>query len=154
MKESFTLVEMMIVVAIISVLATIAIPQYNKYIRKAELTEPMAAIKEILYAEKLRLAMGGAKLTRLNYTARGFNNIYEISLSETAKFRWFSIRDCGSSIIISASSSYESISGTIYYIYGNLSNYTTSKYEGKYYLYDYINNVETPNEAPIICRNR
>lgn len=42
-KSGFTLVELMIVIAIIAVLATIAIPSYQNYTRKAALSELLQA---------------------------------------------------------------------------------------------------------------
>lgn len=53
MKKGFTLIEMMIVVAIIAVLAGVAIPQYNKYVRKSETTEALRFMKQIVDAEIL-----------------------------------------------------------------------------------------------------
>ena len=45
--KGFTLIELMIVVAIIGVLAAVAIPAFMKYIRKSKTTEAVEGIKKI-----------------------------------------------------------------------------------------------------------
>jgi len=47
-KKGFTLVEMMIVVAIIAILAGVAIPQFMGNIRRAETTEAVGLMKAII----------------------------------------------------------------------------------------------------------
>ena len=46
-KGGFTLIELMIVVAIVGVLAAIAIPAYRDYIKRAKMSEVLAAIDAI-----------------------------------------------------------------------------------------------------------
>ncbi len=50
-RPAFTLVEMMIVVAIIAILAGMAIPQYKKYVRKSETTEAVRFLKQMVDAQ-------------------------------------------------------------------------------------------------------
>jgi len=156
MKKAFTLIEMMIVIAIIAVLVGIALPEYKKYIKKSEATEAISSLKLLLEAELLRKALNiePETISRLNTPVGTINKVYSILLPLNSLFKKYSIRGCPdtNTIIVSAISDTSSISGTIYYVYGAINNYKTSKYSGNYYLYDYINEVETPNEAPTICR--
>jgi len=70
-QYGFTLIELMIVVAIIGILASVAIPAYQDYLKKAKFTEAnllASSIKtcvETFYQEEGRVPLAGDEYTKI-----------------------------------------------------------------------------------------
>ena len=85
-QQGFTLIELMIVIAIIGLLSTFAIPAYQGYLKKGETTSAMATLRaliapaEVLYLENGDLS-GQDTLTKLGSSANA-NPLGTISISK------------------------------------------------------------------------
>ena len=53
MKKGFTLIELMIVIAIIGILAAVAIPMYSDYTKKSRTSEVAVNLKEVVKMQQL-----------------------------------------------------------------------------------------------------
>lgn len=69
MQRGFTLIELMIVVAIIGILAAIAIPNFNRFQAKSKQSEAKVNLKAIFTAAKARLAEKDAYAVAANDAA-------------------------------------------------------------------------------------
>jgi len=84
--SGFTLVELMIVVAIIGILAAVAIPNYQKYQAKARQTEAKIALAAVYTAEKAFYTEQSSYtgcLRMIGYAPEGARRFYAVGFDET-----------------------------------------------------------------------
>ncbi|CAA6814589.1 MAG: Fimbrial protein [uncultured Thiotrichaceae bacterium] len=83
-NNGFTLIELMIVVAIIGILSAIAYPNYTRYVQESKRTDAMVAImsaaqsQEKFFSQNLRYAFSQADL---GISASSENDLYTVSIS-------------------------------------------------------------------------
>lgn len=84
-QKGFSLIELMIVVAIIGILAAIAVPNYQKFTRKAKQAEGKALLSGYYTAAKATMAEMGVHVG--NYEVVGFKPegelLYRITVADT-----------------------------------------------------------------------
>jgi prepilin-type N-terminal cleavage/methylation domain-containing protein len=142
LKKGFTLVEMMIVVAIIAVLAGVAVPQYGKYVRKSETVDGIRIMKQIIDAEILY------ESTHNGYKEAQNNTDLESALDITipaSKFMNYKVDKCtsanGGGIMVTATISTDSTptfdpGEVIYMVYPKRKE--KGKFNGSSFIEDYI----------------
>ena len=74
-QKGFTLIELMIVVAIIGILAAVAIPAYSNYTKKAKFTEVVQAVSPLKLAVEMCVQSQGLAAGAVSGCAAGSNGV-------------------------------------------------------------------------------
>ena len=93
MQKGFTLIELMIVVAIIGILAAVAIPAYQDYVVKAKLAKVATAVDPVKLAVALFVQENGtapaAAIAALgNWSSLGLGTTGPTPTTEVASYAW------------------------------------------------------------------
>lgn len=82
--QGFTLIELMIVLAIVGILMSVALPQYKQYVTKTNRTEAMAQIQQMLDAQE-RYYIDERTYTKTKGDIKGFKystDLYDYDFAE------------------------------------------------------------------------
>ncbi|HCH03096.1 MAG TPA: prepilin-type cleavage/methylation domain-containing protein [Vibrio sp.] len=104
LQKGFTLIELMIVVAIIGVLSAIAIPAYQNYVKKSEAATGLSTVRSLvtnvdMYQQENGVFPVAGDLNKLG-ASKDMNSLGELAVAQTAS----------------------GASGTITFIYGSSSS--------------------------------
>lgn len=86
-QGGFTLIELMVVVAIIGILAAIAIPSYQDYVLRGNRTEGMALLSDAAARQERYYAQNNTyadTLAKLGLQESSNNNLYTLTISNTS----------------------------------------------------------------------
>ena len=80
-KSGFTLIELLVVVLIIGILASVALPQYEKAVEKSRATQALTLLKSVYQAQLIYKMANGT-------FASSFDDL-DINTSWTGTSKWF-----------------------------------------------------------------
>ena len=115
MQKGFTLIELMIVVAIIGILAAVAIPQYTQYTKKAKFTEVVMSTQPYKVAVEQCVQSQGITGT-ITGCAAGSNGVPAAITATVGKVATLSVSDAGVINVASATGA-SLVDGTTSYTY-------------------------------------
>jgi prepilin-type N-terminal cleavage/methylation domain-containing protein len=151
-KNGFTLVEMMIVVTIIAILVGMAVPKYNKYVRKSKTSEPARILKQIADAEQTYYSVHGVFSAPSGAYVEVDKDKLGIDIDTSGFFDKYEYMGCADSagkvigVILKATATTENSQPVYYYFPGDLAVASDKTgYQGSFFPRDYIEDKITGN---------
>ena len=126
-KAGFTLIELLVVVLIIGILAAVAVPQYQKAVRKARVAEAKVILKSLTDAQDVYLLTGDANGGYLNIS--GWNELLDVEIPESTTYWTFDFDECTGK---------------------GCSNMATPRWENGYAIYYYSPNYDDGSTPDVI----
>jgi len=156
-QRGFTLIELMVVVTIIAILASIGIPALTRFVRKAETTDPTTVLGALDHAMSAYASIRGA--VRAASELNGKNTTSEIAVvlagywsppSDT-KFSYAVVSAACSTVAsqsvlafcLRATSLDTAGAGSGFTVFWNYSQLSTTGWDGKANILNYVNGTST-----------
>jgi len=81
-EDGFTLIEIMVVLVILGILATISVPVYSNYVRKAKISEAISNVSAYANAIRIYRMETGSWPTKADITGDAAKKAYAVSVDE------------------------------------------------------------------------